>query len=67
MAIEFEYMDHVAIRVKDLAVSAEWYQRILGFEVQYKWENAWLVSRGATRVGLAAGCAQVMMTRRARS
>ena len=30
--IAIEFLDHVAIRVKDLNVSAEWYQKVLGLK-----------------------------------
>lgn len=30
--IEIEFLDHVAIRVKDLNVSVEWYQKVLGLK-----------------------------------
>ncbi|WP_223549338.1 VOC family protein [Aestuariivivens sp. NBU2969] len=30
--IEIGFLDHVAIRVRDLSVSAEWYQRVLGLK-----------------------------------
>ncbi len=30
--IEIGFLDHVAIRVKDLNVSAEWYQKVLGLK-----------------------------------
>ncbi|MEZ4992146.1 MAG: VOC family protein [Saprospiraceae bacterium] len=30
--IEIEFLDHVALRVKDLNRSADWYQRVLGLE-----------------------------------
>ena len=30
--IEINFLDHVAIRVRDLRVSAEWYQWVLGLE-----------------------------------
>lgn len=30
--IAIEFLDHVAIRVKDLNVSAEWYQNVLGLK-----------------------------------
>ncbi len=29
---EIQFLDHVAIRVKDLQVSAEWYQNVLGLK-----------------------------------
>lgn len=30
--IEIEFLDHVAIRVRDLNASVEWYQKVLGLE-----------------------------------
>ena len=30
--ITIEFLDHVAIRVKDLNISAEWYQKVLGLK-----------------------------------
>lgn len=32
---EIEFLDHVAINVRDLEISAEWYQRVLGLK-KYK-------------------------------
>lgn len=37
-AIQLEYLDHVAIRVKDLEVSASWYKRVLGLK-RYQFER----------------------------
>jgi len=31
-AIKIDYLDHVAIRVKDLEVSVNWYQKVLGLK-----------------------------------
>lgn len=31
-AIQIDFLDHVAIRVKDMAVSAQWYQKVLGLK-----------------------------------
>lgn len=52
MPIQFEWMDHVAIRVKDLEVAAKWYGDVLAFEVVNRWDNAWVLRRGRTRLGL---------------
>lgn len=30
--IEIEFLDHVAIRVKDLKISADWYDKVLGLK-----------------------------------
>ena len=30
--IEIEFLDHVAIRVKDMDISVEWYQRVIGLK-----------------------------------
>ena len=30
--LEIEFLDHVAIRVKDMNISAEWYQKVLGLK-----------------------------------
>ena len=35
---KIEYLDHVAIRVKDLELSANWYERVLGL-TKYKLEE----------------------------
>ena len=31
-ALKLDFLDHVAIRVKDLEISATWYQRVLGLK-----------------------------------
>lgn len=31
-SIEIEFLDHVAIRVKDLNISADWYEKVLGLK-----------------------------------
>lgn len=47
-------IDHIAINVRDFATSASWYQNIFGFLVINKWDNAWLIGRGNTKLGLFA-------------
>lgn len=48
----FHAFDHVAINVTDLQRSADWYQRVLGFEVVHKWNTTWMVKRAEMRIGL---------------
>lgn len=31
-AIQIDFLDHVAIRVKDMVVSAQWYEKVLGLK-----------------------------------
>ncbi|HMU46925.1 MAG TPA: VOC family protein [Chitinophagaceae bacterium] len=31
-SIDIRFLDHVAIRVKDLTISADWYQKVLGLK-----------------------------------
>jgi catechol 2,3-dioxygenase-like lactoylglutathione lyase family enzyme len=45
-------LDHYAIHVTDLARSAQWYRRVLGFSVLHKWNTTWMVGRGNIKVGL---------------
>jgi catechol 2,3-dioxygenase-like lactoylglutathione lyase family enzyme len=45
-------IDHVALHVRDLKTSADFYKTVFGFEPINKWSNAWLVGRGASRLGL---------------
>jgi catechol-2,3-dioxygenase len=52
MSIAISAVDHVAIRVKDLEVAANWYTEVLGLAVLHRWENAWMLERGASRLGL---------------
>lgn len=45
-------LDHYAINVADLARSADWYEKILGFAILHKWTTTWMVGRGNIKVGL---------------
>jgi len=52
MAIDVNCIDHYGINVRDWQVSADWYNRILGFTVLHKWDNAWMIGRGNVKIGL---------------
>ena len=54
MPIEFERMDHVAIRVKDMDSSAKWYSDLMGMQILHQWANAWILGHGKTRLGIYA-------------
>ena len=45
-------MDHVGINVSDLHRSADWYQRVLGFEMFHQWKTTWMIRRGKMHLGL---------------
>jgi catechol 2,3-dioxygenase-like lactoylglutathione lyase family enzyme len=52
MAAELVGLDHIAINVRDVQKSADWYERVLGFKVLHKWDNAWMIGRGNIKLGL---------------
>jgi catechol 2,3-dioxygenase-like lactoylglutathione lyase family enzyme len=45
-------IDHVALHVRDLQKSADFYRSVFGFEPVNQWSNAWLIGRGPCRLGL---------------
>jgi catechol-2,3-dioxygenase len=45
-------LDHYAVNVADLQRAADWYQRILGFNVLHKWKTTWRVGKDNIKVGL---------------
>lgn len=52
MPVLLSALDHVAIRVKDLAASAQWYSDVFGFTVLHRWDNAWMLQRDSYRLGI---------------
>lgn len=52
MTVQIGSIDHVAIRVRNMEESAQWYAAVFGFAVRHRWSNAWLLERGASRLGL---------------
>jgi len=50
--IELVGLDHFAINVRDLQISADWYQKAFGFEILHRWQTTWMVGRGNIKVGL---------------
>src|ERR1700688_2805462 len=51
-AVELVGMDHFAINVHDPQRTADWYDRVFGFKILHKWDNAWMVGRGNIKIGL---------------
>lgn len=45
-------IDHVALQVKDLPTSAQFYKQVFGFEVIHKWNTTWMIGKGRMRLGL---------------
>ena len=50
--MDIQVIDHVGLNVTNLERSAEWYQRVLGFELVHKWKTTWMIGRGPMRLGL---------------
>jgi catechol 2,3-dioxygenase-like lactoylglutathione lyase family enzyme len=51
-SVEVRRIDHVALHVKDLNQSAEFYLRTLGFKVIHRWNTTWMVGNDRIRIGL---------------
>lgn len=45
-------IDHVALQVKDLPTSAQFYKRVFGFDVIHKWNTTWMIGKARMRLGL---------------
>lgn len=52
MTLQLSGIDHFAIHVTDLQRSADWYSRVLGFEVFHRWTTTWMMGRGNIKVGM---------------
>src|ERR1700733_13833245 len=50
--MEMNGLDHFAVNVADLQRSADWYSRVLGFNILHKWNTTWMVGRDNMKVGL---------------
>ena len=51
-AKSFLRLDHVAIQVKDLQTSADFYKKVFDMELLHKWTTTWMVGNGKSRLGL---------------
>ncbi|EUC12343.1 VOC family protein [Paraburkholderia hospita] len=45
-------IDHVALQVGDLAVSAKWYEDRFGLRILHKWKDVWMIGKGNIKIGL---------------
>lgn len=50
--IKVRRVDHVALHVRDLRCSADFYRRVFGFQVVHRWKTTWMIGNRAIRVGL---------------
>ncbi len=50
--MDITIIDHVAINITDLNRSADWYARVMGYEIIHKWTTTWMVGKGSMRLGL---------------
>jgi len=48
----FSRLDHVALQVKDLQTSADFYKKVFDMNVVYKWTTTWMIGNGKVRLGL---------------
>ena len=49
---DFLAIDHIALHVRSLDASANWYQSHFGLRVLHKWNGVWMVGRGNIKIGL---------------
>jgi catechol 2,3-dioxygenase-like lactoylglutathione lyase family enzyme len=50
--MDLSRLDHFAISVKDLQVSADWYSRVFGFEIIHRFTRTWMVGNEQMKIGL---------------
>jgi catechol 2,3-dioxygenase-like lactoylglutathione lyase family enzyme len=53
-AVKARGIDHVAISVRDLRKSADWYAEVFGFTVLHEWNTTWMIGKREMRIGLFA-------------
>jgi catechol 2,3-dioxygenase-like lactoylglutathione lyase family enzyme len=51
-ALDVSGIDHFAINVRDVQKSSDWYDKMFGFKVLHKWDNAWMIGRANVKIGL---------------
>lgn len=50
--VDITGIDHVAIRVTSLEVSAKWYEARFGFRKLQEWKGVWMIGNSNVRLGL---------------
>jgi catechol 2,3-dioxygenase-like lactoylglutathione lyase family enzyme len=50
--MNLERIDHIGLNVRDLVTSAEFYSKVLDFNVVHKWTTTWMVGTDTIRLGL---------------
>ncbi len=50
--MDLRLIDHVALNVRDLQTSSDWYGRVFGFTEVHRWKTTRMIGKGAIRLGL---------------
>lgn len=50
--LDLQRIDHIGLNVRDLVISAGFYERLFGFKVVHKWTTTWMVGTDDLRLGL---------------
>lgn len=45
-------IDHVAINVKNLQTTFDWYNKIFGFEIIHQWTHTWMIGNDIIKIGV---------------
>ena len=50
--MNLQRLDHVAINVKNLQITFDWYNRIFGFAIIHKWTHTWMIGNEVIKIGV---------------
>jgi catechol 2,3-dioxygenase-like lactoylglutathione lyase family enzyme len=50
--MEILRIDHVAINVKNLQNTFDWYNKVFKFEIVHRWTHTWMIGNDMMRIGV---------------